>query len=148
VRGSLKTLLPLLLLSACSDTPISETVYTARLNNDALGGYDVVSFYSGKPLKGNETYQVRYMGGDWSFSSRANMDLFNTNPEAFIPQYSGHCAWAMANGKLAKGSPDHWHVRDGRLFLNFNDRIFQVWERDIPGNIKKADKNWPELSDG
>jgi len=133
-------------LTACSDAPVGDSVYTAWLDNDALEGYDVVTFYSGKPLKGKEDYQIRYMGVDWSFSTSANMDLFKTNPEAFIPQYSGYCAWAVANGKLAKGSPENWHVRDGRLYLNFNSRIKERWDRDIPALIKKADAFWPELS--
>jgi len=52
----------------------------------------------------------------------------------------------MAQGKLAKGSPKHWHVRDGRLYLNFNGRIKEQWDRDIPALITQADKFWPELS--
>jgi len=135
------------LLTACSDAPVSDSVYTSWLDDDALAGYDVVSFYSGKPLQGNELYQTRYMDADWSFSSRANLDLFKTNPEVFVPQYGGHCAWAMANGKLAKGSPESWHVRDGKLYLNFNSRIKSLWDADIPDHIKQADAFWPKLSE-
>ncbi len=146
MRVLFAAILSMMMLSSCSDTPVGDSVYTAWLDDDALGGYDVVTFYSGKPLLGKEDHQFKYMGVDWSFSTRANMDLFKTNPEAFIPQYSGYCAWAVANGKLAKGSPDYWHVRDGRLYLNFNRRIQERWEREIPSFIKKADAFWPELS--
>lgn len=135
------------LLSACSEATLSETVYTSWLDDDALAGYDVVSFYSGKPLRGNEEYKTRYMGADWSFSTRANLDLFKTNPEAFVPQYGGHCAWSMAHGKLAKGSPEQWHVRDGRLYLNFNGRIKTLWDKDVPEFIIDADVYWPKFSD-
>lgn len=146
MRLLLAAVFSVFIVTGCSDRPVGESVYTAWLDNDALGGFDVVSFYSGKPIQGNDDYQIRYMGVTWSFSTRANMDLFKTNPEAFIPQYSGYCAWAMAHGKLAKGSPDHWHVRDGRLYLNFNGRVKEQWDRDIPNYIKKADAKWPELS--
>jgi len=135
-----------MLIGACSQGPDSERVYTSWLNDDAIGGYDVVSFYSGKPLIGKELYQTEYKSIVWSFSSRANLELFQTNPEVFLPQYGGHCAWAIANGKLAKGSPENWHVRDGRLFLTFNKRIQTQWERDIPKYITKADKSWPNLN--
>lgn len=146
MRFCLAVLLPCLLMAGCSDRPVAESVYSAWLDNDALDGYDVVTYYSGKPIQGNEDYQTRYMGVDWSFSTRANLDLFKTNPEAFIPQYNGYCAWAVAQGKLAKGSSEHWHVRDGRLYLNFNGRIKERWDRDIPGFIKDADVNWTNLS--
>lgn len=123
----------------------SDPIYTSWRDNVAVGGYDVVSFYSGKPLKGDKTYLFSHLGVDWRFSSQANLDLFRTNPSAFIPQYGGYCAWAAAHGKLAKGSPKHWHVRDGKLYLNFNSRIQERWDRDIPGFIRQADQNWPDL---
>ena len=134
---------------ACS-APISsaasaDPIYTAWRDNDAIAGYDAVSFFSGKPLKGDGRYQADHLGATWTFSSQANLDLFKTNPDAFVPQYGGYCAWAAAKGKLAKGSPEHWHVRDGKLYLNYNSRIQQQWEQDIPGFIEQADANWPEL---
>lgn len=125
----------------------SDPVYTSWRDNIAVGGYDVVSFYSGKPLEGKSDFTATYNGAEWHFSSRANRDLFKTNPTAFAPQYGGYCAWAAARGKLAKGSPKNWHVRDGKLYLNFNKRIQDKWEKDIPGFISQADANWPALLD-
>lgn len=123
----------------------SDPVYTSWRNNDAVGGYDTVSFFSGKPQQGSEAFQTLYKGARWSFATQANLDLFLANPEAFAPQYGGYCAWAAAQGKLAKGSPKHWHVRDGRLFLNFNARVQKDWNTDIAGFIEKADARWPNL---
>lgn len=134
-----------LLFTACSDSPRADKVYTSWLDNQAIGGYDLVSFYSGKPLLGNENFQVDYMDASWSFSSRANKDLFQTNPEAFLPQYGGHCAWAMAHRKLAKGSPESWYVRDGKLYFLYNQRIYDQWVQDVPGFIDIANKNWPRF---
>lgn len=135
----------ILFLAACSQTETSSTdaVYTSWQDDVAVGGYDVVSFYSGKPLIGREDYSARYKNSDWYFSTRANRDLFETNPEAFAPQFGGYCAWAVAHGKLAKGSPKFWHVRDGQLYLNYNARIQEQWEQDILGFIQAADKQWP-----
>jgi len=135
------------LISALASSAYAETdkIYTSWKNNEAVGGYDVVSFYSGKPLEGKSEFTTSHLGVDWRFSSRANLDLFKTNPEAFIPQYGGYCAWAVAKKKLAKGSPEHWHIRDGRLYLNFNARIQEKWEKDVPGFIEDADDNWQSL---
>lgn len=123
----------------------SDPIYTSWRNNLAIGGYDTVSFYSEQPLKGTAEFSTEYKGAVWHFASRANLDLFRTNPDAFAPQYGGYCAWALANGKLAKGSPKYWHVQDGRLYLNFNGRIEKLWDKDRETFIQDADKNWPEI---
>lgn len=122
-----------------------DPIYTSWQNNLAIEGYDVVSFYSGVPLEGNEDLAYEFKGADWWFSTQANLDLFRTNPNAFVPQYGGYCAWAVAKDKLAKGDPEYWYVEDGKLYLNFNKRIKKKWSRDIPGFIKKADANWPMI---
>lgn len=123
----------------------SDPIYTSWRDNDAVGGYDTVSFFSGKPIEGKSEFQTSYNGAVWSFSTRANLDLFLTNPTAFAPQYGGYCAWAIAQGKLAKGSPQHWHVQDGRLFLNFNSRVQSEWNRDREDFITQADEKWPDI---
>ena len=122
-----------------------DTIYTSWKNNVAVGGYDTVSFFSGKPELGKRDFVYDYAGAKWRFATRGNLDLFKTNPEAFMPQYGGYCAWAVSQDKLAKGSPSHWHVEDGKLYLNFNARIERRWEKDIPGYITLADENWPEI---
>ena len=65
----------------------------------------------------------------------------------YLPQYGAYCAWAVANGYTASVSPYAWKIVDGKLYLNYNQSIQKRWEEDIPGNIAKADENWPKLSD-
>lgn len=135
------------LMSGMCVSPVmaKDSVYTSWQNNLAIGGYDTVSFFSGKPQTGKKQYSFEYAGAKWRFATRGNYDLFKTNPEAFMPQYGGYCAWAVAKNKLAKGTPEHWHVEDGKLYLNFNARIKRRWEKDIPGFINAAEENWPEI---
>lgn len=127
---------------AFADEP---AVYTSWRNNIGVEGYDVISFYSGSPQIGKPEFTAQYLGADWQFSSQANMDLFQTNPEAFLPEYGGYCAWAVAKGKLAKGSAEHWHVEDGKLYLNFNKRIKKRWDKKRQKLIIKADQRWPDI---
>lgn len=129
-------------LTAFADSP---TIYTSWKNNLAVNGYDPVSFFSGKPIEGKAELSYTYEGAEWQFSSRGNLELFKTNPSAFLPQYGGYCAWAIAQGKLAKGSPKHWAVEDGKLYLNYNARIKRRWEKDKSNFIEQADKKWPEI---
>jgi len=123
----------------------SDAVYTSWRDNVSAGGYDVVTFFSGKPQEGKAEFTAEYDGADWHFFSQANKDLFLTNPELFAPQYGGYCAWAVAKGKLAPGSPDHWHVEDGRLYFNYNKRIKRRWQKKQSEYIQEADQKWPAL---
>ncbi|MEM9138031.1 MAG: YHS domain-containing (seleno)protein, partial [Cyanobacteria bacterium P01_F01_bin.42] len=58
-------------------------------------------------------------------------------------QYGGYCAWAVREGYTASIEPQAWKIVDSKLYLNFNQKVQRTWERDIPGNIAKADQNWP-----
>ena len=134
-----------LVLSPMTASAESDAVYTSWRDNVAAEGYDVVTFFSGKPQLGKTEFSTRYEGADWFFFSQANKDLFLTNPEQFAPQYGGYCAWAVAKGKLAPGSPKHWHVEDGLLYFNYNKRIKRRWQKKQAEYISEADERWPDL---
>jgi hypothetical protein len=40
-----------------------------------------------------------------------------------------------------------WRVVGGKLYLNFNAEVRQMWVMDVPGFIISADKNWPDFPD-
>jgi len=135
----------LLFIGAAPAYADKASIYTSWQDNLAVSGYDTVSFFSGKPREGKKELSLVHQGAEWRFSTRGNLELFKTNPTAFMPQYGGYCSWAAAKGKLAKGSPKHWRVEDGKLYINFNARIKRRWEKDIPGFIEMADTKWPSL---
>ena len=136
-----------LVLSPLTAFAAADAVYTNWRDNVAAEGYDVVTFFSGKPQLGKVEFTTRYDGADWFFYNQANKDLFLTNPDLFAPQYGGYCAWAVAKGKLAPGSPDYWHVEDGRLYFNYNARIKRRWHKKQTNHIRVADDRWPDLKD-
>jgi len=123
----------------------SDPIYTSWRNNNAVGGYDVTTFFDGVPLKGKAEHFVIYKDARWKFATQTNRDKFIETPDAFVPAYGGYCAWAVANDKLAKGNPKYWTVEDGRLYLNFNRRIKARWEKDKAGFIRQANGIWPEI---
>ncbi len=122
-----------------------DEIYTSWRNNLAVGGYDVVSFHGGSPVEGKPRLNSRWRGAEWLFATQNNLDAFLEDPEKYAPAYGGYCAWAMAKGKLAKGKPKHWTLKDGILYLNFNKKIKDRWLKDTDGFIVKADVNWPEI---
>ncbi len=126
--------------------------YAAPPVNNAPGvtlrGYDPVAYFTlGKPVKGNEQYSHEWMGARWHFSSAEHQDLFAKDPEKYAPQYGGYCAYAVSLGSTADVDPHAWKIVNGKLYLNLNPDVAKIWLRDIPGNIAKADRNWPTLRD-
>ncbi|APG63741.1 hypothetical protein LPB140_09095 [Sphingorhabdus lutea] len=117
--------------------------------NIGVGGYDVVSYFMGDgvPVKGNATIMVKHEGVAYHFSSQKNADAFSADPAQFLPQYGGHCAWAMARGSIAPGDPTVYKIVDGKLYLNFNKQVQNMWLKDISGFIEKANAEWKEIPD-
>ncbi|NJK38246.1 MAG: hypothetical protein HC835_11360 [Oscillatoriales cyanobacterium RM2_1_1] len=55
----------------------------------------------------------------------------------------GFCAFAVANGYTVPIVPEAWRIVAGKLYLNFSLGVRDRWEHDIPGNIARANENWP-----
>ncbi len=122
----------------------SPEVFTARFSDLAVSGYDPVAYFdSSAPAKGSKDFSFEYNGATWRFASAENLAKFRADPAAYAPQYGGYCAWAVAQGYTAPGNPQNWAVRDGKLYLNYNDKVQSDWQKDPDGFIAKANVNWP-----
>lgn len=111
----------------------------------AIHGYDPVSYFSGVPERGSTSWVHPWMNSVWHFASAANRDLFAAEPERYAPQYGGYCAYAVSKGSIADVDPEAWTVVGDKLYLNYSISIRTKWRKDIPGNVAKADRNWPKL---
>jgi YHS domain-containing protein len=115
-------------------------------SNLALGGWDTVSFLEGNsPEEGSGLWKTDFKDALWHFSSEKNLNLFKSDPDKYVPAYGGYCAWAMSEGNLAPGRPEHWDVIDGRLYLNYSSSTRKKFLADIDNMIKNADAVWPEI---
>jgi YHS domain-containing protein len=127
----------------------SAEVFTAIIPGVAAGGHDVVAYFTqGRPTRGNAQIAWNWNGATWRFASAANREAFMADPARYAPAYGGHCAWAAAQGYKAKGDPANWRIVEGRLFLNYDDRIQALWERNIASFVMEADRRWPGLRNG
>ena len=144
-----KTLLIVAMISLAISPPAfaqKDPVYTGVFSNLALQGYDPVTYFTkGEPIKGLSDFMTQHMGAQYRFLNETNLELFISEPEKYTPQYGGYCAWAVAQGNTAKGNARYWKIVEGKLYLNFNDKIQKRWEQDIDGFISKADVNWPDV---
>lgn len=116
-----------------------------NLQGLAIKGYDPVAYHEkGQPSKGSSKYEVVWKDAKWRFASAEHRDLFEADPWKYAPTYGGYCAWAVSQGYTASVDPlNAWSIYEGKLYLNYNVEVKANWEKDIPGNIKKADVNWP-----
>lgn len=143
----MKALLFILLNLFTFSSFAADKVYTGFFSNKAVDGYDVVAYFTqGEPVQGDSDWQVEYQGADWYFSSKENLALFKADPEKYVPQYGGYCAWAVsAKNDFAPADPNQWAIVDGKLYLNYDAEVKAWWDDDQAGHIVQADKNWPQL---
>ena len=122
----------------------------AEINADATGfvirGYDPVAYFTeGRPVPGRSDLSEKYKGGIYLFSTAANRDTFKADPEKYVPQYGGYCAYGVAVGKKFDVDPSSWRIVDGKLYLNLNPVILEKWSADTKGYLSKSEENWPQI---
>lgn len=123
-----------------------------ELNLDASGlalrGYDPVAYFNaGKPEAGRAEFTATHKGATFRFANASNRDTFVADPDRYLPQYGGWCAYAAADGKKADADPQAWRIENGKLYLNYNRLVGMLWSTDIPGYVSKADARWPAIRD-
>lgn len=113
-------------------------------------GYDVTEYFNNNAVKGDSKFQSTFNDAIYYFVNEKNKAVFDANPEAFIPQYGGYCAYAIGekNSKVSI-NPKSYLVEDGKLYL-FYDNAFidtkQKWLENNPTQLKqKADAHWSTL---
>lgn len=136
--------------TAQSTAAPAAAVATSPVNIDANGvalhGYDPVAYFTmGAPTAGRAEFTAVHAGATYRFVSAAHRATFLANPETYAPQYGGYCAMGVAGGAKFDIDPEAWRVENGKLYVNKDRRTQQVWLRDVPGNIVKADTKWPTV---
>ena len=123
---------------------------SVEVNTDAMGfmirGYDPVAYFTeGRPVPGHPDISVEYGGAKYLFSSAANRDAFNANPEKYAPQYGGYCAFGVSEGKKFDIDPASWRIVDDKLYVNLNPVVLEMWGADTKNYLQKSEKNWPKI---
>jgi YHS domain-containing protein len=114
-------------------------------NGVILQGNDPVAYFTQmKAVKGDAKYFARYNGATYWFSTEQNQTMFKDHPEMFAPQYGGFCGYAMSLNKLRPVNPEIFDVVDGKLILQHSQEAHDEFQKDLAGNITKANSNWPE----
>jgi 2,3-bisphosphoglycerate-dependent phosphoglycerate mutase len=131
-----------------SEPPIVENINEKGV---AIQGYDVVAYFSeGRAVEGSFYYSSIYQGITYYFVSKNNRNQFMINPEKYLPQYGGWCAYQMSAFKSNPKQdidPKSFKIIDGKLYL-FSPNSLELWNKTpYDYNIKRANVTWKALKD-
>lgn len=137
---------PLAAQSSMADHDMKAHVVNTNADGVAIHGYDPVAYFTvGAPTMGQAAFSASHEGATYHFASAANRDLFADAPAKYAPQYGGYCAMGIAGGAKFDVDPTAWRIERGKLYLNKDPGVQKMWLRNVPGNIVKADKKWPDI---
>ncbi|GAA4115773.1 YHS domain-containing (seleno)protein [Aquimarina addita] len=113
-------------------------------------GYDVTEYFNNKAIKGDHKYSTTHDNVIYKFASQTNLDMFKKDPEKFVPQYGGYCAYAVgASGEKVDINPKTFEIHDGKLYLFYNSwgiNTLTKWTDEGAKELKnKADANWQKI---
>jgi len=115
----------------------------------AVQGYDVVSYFMGKPLEGKKSLSYTYEDINYWFANTDNLNLFKKQPDKFEPMYGGWCAYAIGeSAEKVKIDPKTYKIIDGKLYLFYNfyfNNTLIDWNKDERQLKIKADANWQKI---
>jgi len=115
-------------------------------NGILLHGDHVMEYHSMMAAKmGSPQFTSLYEGDIYRFSSAANRDMFKQFPARYAAAYGGFCAMGVALGKKLDVDPMAFRTVEGKLYLNLNSSVQRDWVKAVPGNIMKAERNWPKV---
>lgn len=111
----------------------------------ALQGFDVISYLDQHAEPGQKTYAFDYKGLTWLFANGEHLRLFSRQPEQYIPEYGGFCAYSIGRGYPATADPKIFTLEGGKLYFFFDRAARSVWQQDQRNMVAAADRNWPKL---
>lgn len=122
-------------------------------NGLAIGGYDVVAYFTGDATPGSATYTIVHEGATYQFSSKSNLETFKTSPDQYLPQFDGYCAWGVAaQDSKFPINPETFDIIDGKLYLFFNGpfkgepfNTLAPWQAETSDLSKQAHAKWPAV---
>lgn len=115
-------------------------------NGVILGGHDAVSYFTeNAAVKGYSGISAMHDGAIYHFSSEANRDQFNANPEKYAPQYGGFCAYGAAIGAKFPIDPTVFAVVDNKLYVNNSANVSKLWTAKQAKAITLADTKWSKI---
>lgn len=114
----------------------------------SIDRYDPVAYFTqGRPLRGKPAFSAEYQGANYAFASESNRERFLGDPDKYLPQYGGYCAYGAVHGSKSDVDPEVWDIVDGKLYLLTSGGTMSVWQKRKKAYIQMADKAWQFITD-
>lgn len=114
-----------------------------NMNHIGMNGIDPVAFLGHlKKTMGNPKFKKRYGAKTYFFETQRNLEIFEINPERFLPQLEGMCPVAYAlGGKRRPGDPDCCKVIGDKLYC-FSRPAYKTLARVCPWLVGRASRRY------
>jgi hypothetical protein len=110
----------------------------------AIKGYDPVAYFTvGKPMRGLPEIDYQWDEQRYLFASAEDRELFKADPVRYAPQFANFCAMALTRGELHVANPENWLINDGKLYIFEKPVGPELFRKDLPTNVAKANGNRP-----
>jgi hypothetical protein len=108
----------------------------------AIKGYDPIAYFTnGRPTIGLPEIEYVWDEYRYHFASMEHRELFKADPVRYAPQFANFCAMALTRGELVEANPKNWLISEGKLYI-FGEPIGpDRFQRDLAGNLIKANRN-------
>ncbi len=113
-----------------------------------IHGFDPVAYFiNGVATRGEERHVVTYQGARILFASAANQRRFEADPEHYMPQFGGFCAYGVRMGKKFDIDPEAWEIADGKLYVMLDRSTQALWKQEKQKNIAIGNQTWRRIRD-
>lgn len=132
----------------------SRQYYFMNQDSVALEGYDLVAYFvEGRPQMGSPRWQTNHDGLTYWFTKVEHLAKFKRDPELFLPQFGGWCAFGLTLSPEGYGFPPGFYkpnptrflVQNGRLYLFQNNSFVDgrlAWVNDEKRKRQLAESFW------
>lgn len=109
----------------------------------AINGYDPVAYFTiGKPTRGLPEIEYEWDEHRYRFSRAEHRELFKADPVRYAPQFANFCAMALTRGEIVEADPENWLISEGKLYIFGKATGASMFQKDLAGNVPKANQNW------
>jgi hypothetical protein len=128
----------------------------SQSGNPILGGLDIIPYFynvSYKGERGSDNIVSTYNGFKYLFTNIENKNMFDSNPEQYLPQYGGYCAWGVAGEYCPEypwsldclgpsGNWNHGTVLSQKLYFFLYEEAMEKFMANVNDNIEAGDERW------
>lgn len=150
---TIKKMILAVLILIGANSAFAQSVNTDK-NKLANNGYDVVNYFTTNTAeKGSIEFSTINESATYYFVNGENLNAFKKDPNKYLPQFEGYCAFAVAKmNKKVPVDPQTFRIDDGKLYLFYNDfwegkpfNTIVPWLNNEAEMLKMAETNWKTL---